>query len=132
MDLNLNNSQKSEREFYLEDDFDFEDVESFNLRAKYIRPQENKENFHFKYIFCENNINRENELVKVKSFKVNCINSGLNTLANCGTLTEKEEFKSEINSKFSLKAYLTRTINLMLTKDEIKKVKGLIDNFTLF
>jgi DNA repair protein RadA/Sms len=41
---------------------------------------------------------------------------------------EKEEFKSEINSKFSLKAYLTRTINLMLTKDEIKKVKGLIDN----
>ena len=33
-----------------------------------------------------------------------------------------QTIKNEINSKFSLKAYLTRTINLMLTKDEIKKV----------
>jgi hypothetical protein len=131
MDFNikLNNFKGSAKEFSLVNEIDsLEDLETFNLRLKLDRPEEisgNSDINNLKSIFCQTEKDREKQMgiVKGRSFKVNRVNVGLGLTANSEIPQYKKELTHEVHKKFNLKAYLTRIVNFMLTKEEIKKVK---------
>ncbi len=107
-------------------DFDLEsleDVELFNIRNNLNEPtsyyKEDK-NYFENYNFTDNNINNM-QVVQKRTIKIEPKLAQENILFD----TVRKNLNTVANSKkgnFCLRGYLTRVIDIMLTKPEIKKV----------
>lgn len=145
MDLNfklnsgLNFPGKS---FNFDDKFDdednFDDLETFNM--KYQNQINNVNNNQLNYFenykqeTYNKNFTQNLNAVEKKTFKINFTkkaedknnfthnNNIYNNITNSSSVVPKQNFNPK-GKVFSIRLYLTRIINIMMTKPQIKKVK---------